>query len=83
MLCLCLLEKIITPSVNRKKSIAESFTVMAFLEFVLCYDLNEVAIYLTMSLQTGDMSCFIGVSSQYTLEYQNKSGKVSIQLQNK
>lgn len=72
-------------SVSKQQSSPESSTVMAFLEFVLCYDLNKLAIYLSseVSLQTGDIECFVGVASQYTLEYQNKNGKVSTQLQNK
>lgn len=44
-------------SVSKQKSTPESSVVMAFLAFVVCCDLNKLAIYLSfwVSLQTGDM----------------------------
>lgn len=44
-------------SVSKQRSIPEFSIEMAFLEFVLCYDLNKLAIYLSsyVALRTGDM----------------------------
>lgn len=65
-------------SVSKQRSIPESSIVMAFLEFVLCYDLSKLTIYLSsyVALQTGDMIwfCWCGIPVHFGVPKQNWEG---------